>query len=276
MVAAVSAAASGDLIDVDGVEIFVRRSEGSGPPVVFSHGNPGHSAEWLPFIERLERPAIAIDLPGWGRSAAPAGLDYSMHGLASVLGRALELLEVDRYALVAHDWGGLALIDALRHPQRLERLVVINAVPLLPGYRWHWIARWFWRRRLLGELFNLTASKPALRLISRQANVTPGPLPEEFIEMAWSAWPRGLRRPMLDLYRSGDPQRLAEAGRGLDSIACPSQVVWGVGDPYIDPSFGAAYAERLGAELVEFTDAGHWPWLDRPDLVDRVIEFLER
>jgi pimeloyl-ACP methyl ester carboxylesterase len=46
-------------------------------------------------------------------------------------------------------------------------------------------------------------------------------------------------------------------------------------DPYIPPRFGREYASALGhAELVEIADAGHWPWLDRPELLERVVDFL--
>jgi pimeloyl-ACP methyl ester carboxylesterase len=264
-------------IDVDGIGVFVRRTEGEGEPVAFAHGNPTHSGDWIPFLERLGRPAIAFDLPGWGRSDRPnpRAFDYSMHGLARFFGRCLEALGIDRHALVVHDWGGLALIDALAHPDRLERLVIINAVPLLPGYRWHWIARWFWRVPVAGEVFNLTASKSAFRQLSRQATARAGPLPDEFIDMVWAHWRRGLGRPMLRLYRSGDPDALAAAGYGLGSVGCPALVVWGARDPYIPVRFAREYTERLpAAELLELPDAGHWPWIDRPDLVDRIAGFL--
>jgi pimeloyl-ACP methyl ester carboxylesterase len=62
-------------VSVDGVEVFVRRRVGAGTPVVFVHGDLTHSQDWLPLLERLDRPAIALDLPGWGRSARPADFD---------------------------------------------------------------------------------------------------------------------------------------------------------------------------------------------------------
>ena len=55
----------------------------------------------------------------------------------------------------------------------------------------------------------------------------------------------------------------------------PALVVWGARDPYIPARFGSAYANALGnAELLELPDAGHWPWLDRPDVIERVVDFL--
>jgi pimeloyl-ACP methyl ester carboxylesterase len=280
MVAAAMAARaiSESMVDVDGVRVFVRRSDGEGTPVVFAHGNPTHSADWVPFMEGLERPAIAFDLPGWGRSETPSRrkFDYSMHGLARFFGRALETLGVEERLLVVHDWGGLALIDALARPNLLERLVIMDSLALVPDYEWHWIAKYFWRVPVSGELFNLLATKSAFRLLSRQAFAKPGPMPPEFIDMVWGAWRGGFSRHVLDLYRSGDPDELAAAGVGLGELDCPALILWGAQDPYISPRYGSAYAERLPqAELVVVEDAGHWPWIDRPDVIGRVNAFLD-
>jgi pimeloyl-ACP methyl ester carboxylesterase len=80
---------------------------------------------------------------------------------------------------------------------------------------------------------------------------------------------------MLTLYRSGDPAALAAAGFGVGALDCPALVIWGLKDPYIPARFGRAYAARLpNAQLVEVDDAGHWPWIDRPDLIDRAVDFV--
>jgi pimeloyl-ACP methyl ester carboxylesterase len=260
---------------VDGVRTFYRRVGGEGPPAVFLHGHPTHSEDWLPFLERIGGPALAPDLPGWGFSERPEGFDYSMHGLARFVGRFLDSLEVDECSLVLHDWGVVGLIEAQRRPARVRRLVLMNTVPLLPGYRWHWVARYLWRVPVVGELSNLTATKPALRLLSRQATPRPGPMPDEFIELALRARRPGTWPESLALYRSADPDRLEAAGEQLERIQCPALVAWGARDPYLPVDFARAYAERLPrAELLELDDAGHWPWLDRPDLIDRVDRFL--
>jgi pimeloyl-ACP methyl ester carboxylesterase len=265
-------------IDVDGVRICARVVDGSGPPTVFAHGNPTHSGDWQPFLERIDRPAIAFDMPGWGASATPDHheFDYTMQGLGRFYGRCLKALGVSDYSLVAHDWGVVSLLEAQGAPERVQRLVLINVVPLLPGYRWHWVARWFWRVPGSGELFNLSASKRATRWLSRQASGSPGPLPDQFIESAWRHRRPGVWRPMLTLYRSADPEDLAAAGQRLGELACPALVVWGSRDPFLPLEFARAYAERLpNAELLELDRAGHWPWLDRPEIVDRTLEFLQ-
>ena len=100
-------------------------------------------------------------------------------------------------------------------------------------------------------------------------------MPDEFIELALRARRPGTWPESLALYRSADPDRLAAAGEQLERLQCPALVAWGTRDPYLPVGFARAYAERLPrAELLELDDAGHWPWLDRPDLVDRVDRFL--
>jgi pimeloyl-ACP methyl ester carboxylesterase len=93
--------------------------------------------------------------------------------------------------------------------------------------------------------------------------------------MIWEQLDRGTLTAVLRLYRSADPDRLAAAGERLGSIAAPSLVVWGCCDRYLPSKFGRAYAARLpNAELYELTDAGHWPWIEEPEVVDRVTRFI--
>ena len=262
-------------IVVDGVRVFYRRVAGEGTPTVYCHGNPTHGEDWLPFLER-GGPAIAIDLPGWGRSDRPdpVRFDYSMYGLAAFFERCLDELAVERHKLVVHDWGSLALIGAQQRPDLVERLVVINAVPLLPGYRWHWVAQ-LWRRRPLGELLNATATKSSLALMLRQARGDRSAMPPDFVDLIWNHWDKGTRTATLALYRHADPKRLATAGQNLPKLQCPSLVIWGNRDLYLPTKFAEAYASALPNSELEIVDgAGHWPWLDAPSIIDRTLTFL--
>ncbi|HEY7266744.1 MAG TPA: alpha/beta hydrolase [Solirubrobacterales bacterium] len=262
---------------VDGVSTFFRRVPGEGAPAVFVHGNPTHSEDWLPFLERLRGPALALDLPGWGRSArpSPAGFDYSMEGLGKFVGRFLRCLGVDRHSLVVHDWGSVGLIPAQEEPQRIQRLVIINAVPLLPGYRWHRTAR-IWRTRGLGELSARLWTRRLLDWGLRESRADWSRHDPAFVDMIWDHFDRGTMAAVLRLYRSADADRLAAAGRRLGEIAAPTLVVWGGRDRYLPVRFGPAWAASLpGAELYELPKAGHWPWIDAPEVVDRVVRFLE-
>jgi pimeloyl-ACP methyl ester carboxylesterase len=260
---------------LDGVRVFYRQVDGDGPPAVYCHGNPSHGEDWLPFMERGGA-SIAIDMPGWGRSdrPRPERFDYSMDGLSAFLERCLDELGVAERRLVVHDWGSLALIGAQRRPELVERLAIVNAVPLLPGYRWHWIAQ-IWRRRPAGEIFNAMTSRAGVALLMRQASGDRGPMPSAFVDSIWDRWDPGTGRATLALYRHADPERLAAAGRSLARLACPALVLWGERDPYLPTRFAQAYAEALpDAEMELVPGAGHWPWIDDARVIDRVVDFI--
>jgi pimeloyl-ACP methyl ester carboxylesterase len=264
-------------VEIAGIRTFLRERPGDGPPVVFVHGNPTSSLDWVPFLERLEGPAIAYDLPGFGRSERPdpSRFDFSLRGYADFAEELLAELAPGGYSLVVHDWGGHALVAAQRDPGRVRRLVISNAVPLNGSYRWHWIAR-IWRRRGWGELFNATSSRFAVSQLLRLARPGFRRMPEEMVDAIWSSWDPAMSRAVLRLYRSADPEALALAGRRLGELACPALIAWAVEDPYITLEQGRWFALVLpDAELEPIEDAGHWWWLDRPDYVDRVAGFLE-
>jgi pimeloyl-ACP methyl ester carboxylesterase len=276
MVQPMAGAVEDGWLSVDGVRVFYRRGAGGGTPAVYCHGNPTHGEEWVPLMERGDGPAVAIDMPGWGRSDRPDArtFDYSMDGLSAFLERCLDELGIGRRKLVVHDWGSLALIGAQRRPRLVEKLVIVNAVPLLPGYRWHWIAQ-LWRRRPIGEILNATTTKPAFGLLMRQARGDRGAMPPEFLDMVWKHWDKGTQDATLALYRHADPKRLTAAGKNLSKLTCPSLVLWGDRDPYLPTKFGEAYAQALpNAQLEILKGTGHWPMIDDPAVIDRIQNFL--
>jgi len=261
--------------ELDGQPVLWRSAPGADPeraPVLYVHGVPTSGDDWLPFLARTG--GLAPDLLGFGRSGKGGHNDYSLEGIARFVERFLdEVVGVDRVRLVVHDWGAAALAFAQRQPERIERLVVLDAVPLLPGYRWHRAAR-LWRTPLLGELAMGCTNRYTLARALRPAFA--GPVPDGFAEGAMRWFDQGTQRAILRLYRSAPEELLAAAGRRLSSLGAPALVGWGARDPYISSRFGEQYAAELpDAQVAIVEDAGHWPWLDRPDLIDRVATFLE-
>jgi len=243
-----------------------------GSPILYVHGVPTNGALWTAFLERSG--GIAPDLPGFGRSGKRGDLDFSMEGYDRWLERFLEWRGIDRFRLVVQDWGGVALLTAMRFPERVERLVVIDAVPLLPGYRWHRIAR-MWRTPGIGELAVGAFTRPVLKAASRKSNATKGPMPDAFLDLVNEHFDQGTQRAILKLYRSSPPEKLAAAGARLGDIDCPALVLWGQEDPYVPARFGPEYASALGnAEHLPIPGAGHWPWYDKPEIIDVVADFL--
>jgi len=250
--------------EVAGIETFWRQAGDA--RVLYVHGNPNNSDLWLPFLERTG--GVAMDLPGFGRSAKPALFDYSIDGYGDWLDAFRRHLGWDRYRVLMHDWGGVGLAMAQREPERVERLALVNVVPFLPGYKWHRFAR-IWRTPVVGELFQGSTTKWGLK------RFMPG-MPADFIDSIWDHYDHGTQRAILKLYRASPPETLAAAGTRLGEIRCPALVLWGADDQYLPAKFAHAYGEALGGETeVVVVDGGnHWPWVGKPDLVERVCAFL--
>jgi pimeloyl-ACP methyl ester carboxylesterase len=252
---------------------WLQADDGGEVPVLYVHGVPTSADDWAPFLERTG--GLAPDLPGFGRSGKRGDGDYTMHRYGPWLQRFLLERGVDRFRLVVHDWGAVGLLLAQLAPERVERLVIVNALPLLPGYRWHRAAR-IWRTPWAGELAMGFVNRFTLAQLTRESNATKGKMPGAWLDAVAAHFDLGTQRAILRLYRSADPEALVAAGAGLGTLTCPTLVVWGDQDPYIPATFGDAYAAAIpGAELLHLPDAGHWPWLDRPDVVDTVAAFLD-
>jgi pimeloyl-ACP methyl ester carboxylesterase len=242
--------------------------EAGDQPILWLHGVPNAGEMWRGFLACCG--GVAVDAPGFGESGKRADLDYSIPGYGRFVERFLDHLGWERCRLVGHDWGGaFALAFAQRQPERVERLALINSVPFLPGYRWHRMAR-LWRRRAVGELVMGSTNRFSLRLGRGFIG-----LPETFDDEVLRHFDQGTQRAILRLYRSAPEDVLAAAGRRLADVSAPALVVWGDRDPYIAPRFGDGYAAALGDATVEhLPDAGHWPWLERPDLVSRICAWI--
>lgn len=242
--------------EIDGLPVSWLRAPGDDPPVLYVHGVPDSAELWTPFL-RLTG-GIAVDLPGFGESGKPAQWPYSLDGYARFLPALLDALRIDRVRLVAHDWGAAALTLA----GRIERLVAIDVLPLLPGHRWHWVAR-AWRTPGLGELAMGFTGRTLLRRL--------GDLSAPHADEVLRHFDHGTQRAILKLYRT---ERAVTAP--LDAVTAPALVLWGERDRYLDPAWAERVAAALGgpAEVEIVPGAGHWPWLDRPELVQRIAQYL--
>jgi pimeloyl-ACP methyl ester carboxylesterase len=248
--------------EVAGLEVHYRQAGHA--PILYLHGVPTNSHDWLPFLERSG--GIAPDLPGFGSSAKPADFEYSIEGYDRFLEAFVDRLGLERFSLVMHDWGSVGLALAQRFPERIERLVIFSVVPFLPGFRWHRVARG-WRTPGLGEVLMGATTRWGLR---RE-------LPAELADAAWEAFDHGTQRAILKLYRSAPPDVLTRAGARLGEVRAPALILWPEDDPYLDADFGRAHADALGGETtLEMVRGGHWPWLRSPELIERVTDFLKR
>ncbi|HEV7804471.1 MAG TPA: alpha/beta hydrolase [Solirubrobacteraceae bacterium] len=265
-----------ETIELDGQPVFMRRADldgDGGAPILYLHGLPTSSRDWIGPLELGG--GIAVDLPGFGRSGKRGDLDYTLAGHVAFVRRLLDELAIGRVRLCTHDWGAaVGLTWAMQQPDRVERLVVVNGVPLLNGFRWKGWARAV-RTPVVGPVAVGSAWKPVVRRLSRHASAGRGAMSRDFVEGLVEEFDVGSQRALLNLLRSADPELLGAAGADLGAVTAPALVLWGARDPWIDARFGAGYAATLGdATLETVPDAGHWPWLDKPELSARIIRHL--
>jgi pimeloyl-ACP methyl ester carboxylesterase len=247
--------------------------EGSGAVPLYLHGIPTSSDDWTEALIRTG--GVAPDLPGFGRTGKGGQLDLSIDGHAAFVETLLAALGIERIQLVLHDWGAAAgLVFAQRHPDRVERIALVNAVALNGEFRGRGLAR-AWRRPVLGELVMGSVNRRLLARYLRRGSYRAESWPDPRVEAIWEQFDQGTQRAILRLHRDTGEPALTRVGQGLSGLAMPALVLWGERDPWLAPELGEAYAAALpNAAFEAVPDAGHWPWLDRPELVERIAGFL--
>ena len=243
-------------------------------PALCIHGFPESSYTWRHVLEALAdsgRRAVAPDLPGFGDS--PPDLPGTWERQVEAVERFRVAVGIDRAALVLHDWGGLiGLRWACDHPGVAEALVVSNTGFFADG-KWHGMAE---AMRTPGEGERLIEALTREGFGELVATLSPG-FDERAAEEYWKAFETEEgRRGVLDLYRSGDFEKLAAYDGRLAELGLPTLVLWGENDAFA-PVAGAHRFEREipGAVVVVLDGAGHFVYADEPERSAReVTSFL--
>ena len=266
--------------------------EGRGEPIVMVHGNPTWSFYFRELVKALSKQywTIVPDHIGCGLSdkPSPADYDYRLKSRVDNLESLLDFLKIrERITLIVHDWGGMiGMAYALRYPQKIGRLVVLNtAAFLLPANKRIPIRLWLIRNSgplaalaVLG--FNLFAVA-ALYMASRKGlsrEVKKG------LTAPYNCWnnriatlkfvqdiPLNERDPSYGLVKHADDR--------LDKFAeLPALICWGERDFVFDSDYLNEWRRRLpNAEVHCFPDAGHYVLEDAiTEIVPLIRNFLNQ
>jgi haloalkane dehalogenase len=243
-------------------------------PALCLHGFPETSFMWryvLAALAEAGRHAVAPDLPGFGDS--PAEPPGTWERQVEAVERFRLGLGLERMALVVHDWGGLiGLRWACEHPEAVAALV-ISDTGFFPNGKWHGMARTL-RTEGEGERMMESMTREGfgqmLAAISRGAD-------EAIADEYWKTFrSEGGRRGILELYRSGDFEKLEPYEGRLAELGVPTLLLWGENDPFA-PVAGAHRFEREipDAKLIVIEGAGHFVYGDEPQRSAReVTQFL--
>lgn len=248
--------------------------DGSGPPVLCIMGLGGRGTDWNPaFIAEMapHHEMIRFDNRGTGRSDRPEE-DYSLEVMADEAMAVLDAAGRDRAHVLGVSMGGMiAQLVALRHPARVERLVLIAThaggaavTPPTPAAMATLMAD---RTRPPADLV-----RDAMTTITAPGFAARRPDAIEALvgyALALPTPPASFVRQMQAILASDRSARLAE-------IAAPTLVLHGTEDPLVPHPNGEVLARGIrGARLVTLPGCGHLPMWECPDALAREVrEFL--
>jgi pimeloyl-ACP methyl ester carboxylesterase len=145
-------------VQIDGLSIFYREAGAQdAPTLLLLHGLPSSSRMFEPLVARLSDRyhVVAPDYPGFGHSDWPDAkkFAYTFDHIAEVMTRFTEALGLSRYTLYMQDYGGpVGFRMVLAHPERVEALIVQDAVAHNEGLGANWkTRRAFWADRAANE-----------------------------------------------------------------------------------------------------------------------------
>lgn len=264
------------------------------PPVILLHGFPESHRTWRELVPRLEHRfrLIMPDLRGFGASDKPTEVKaYRSALLIQDLLALASALHVQRFSVVGHDLGGvLGWNAAQRHPERIERLAIVNAPHPTVFQRSLFTSP---EQRRASQYINMLKVPGADRLIARDldgffhtaigSNVERVRILEAEKQAYLAEWSQpGALAAMLKWYRASPvivpppfagvpvPKALL---RLSPRIQVPVKVIWGMRDHALMP-VQLEDLDQVADDLtiVRLPDVGHWaPW-EAPDVVAQALE----
>jgi pimeloyl-ACP methyl ester carboxylesterase len=276
-------------VAVDGLNIFYREAgPRNAPTILLLHGFPSSSAMFATLIPRLadRYHLVAPDYPGFGLSDAPPPDQYSytFDHIAETIGQLTEQLGLTHYALFMQDYGGpVGIRLAVAHPERVDALIVQNAVHSEQGLGPAWVSRrLFWQDRAAHEGSVIDAFLSLETTRARHVGLSP--YPERYNPEEWLAEHANLSRPgqrkiQSDLfydYRTNVASYPAWQS-WLRQYQPPTLVIWGRYDLSFAVDGAAAWQRDVTAASVHILDAGHFALDEQVDMIAALTcDFLAR
>jgi pimeloyl-ACP methyl ester carboxylesterase len=258
----------GRFLSIGGNRVFYHRS-GRGKPLVLLHSWMVSHWVWRHVLPSLtgDYDVIALDFPGFGESDRPsaAAYRYDAPAFSETLVGVLDSLAIERATLVGHSMGaGVALYTAARRPERVERLVLVDALvyrfPVPVEGRLILVP-------YLGEAaFRTLATRGLLRHYLRQhVYADPALVSEDWVDYLWERLnrPGGFAAAAAALRFCARPEIVQ---RSVRAVRAPALVVWGEADRLFPAEGARRLADDLpGAEMTILPGCGHAPQEERPE-----------
>jgi pimeloyl-ACP methyl ester carboxylesterase len=274
-------------VEVGGLRMHVAEA-GAGEPLVMLHGWPQHWYEWrhqIPALAEHYR-VICPDLRGFGWTDAPPS-GYEKENLAADIVGLLDALGLQRVRLVGHDWGGwVGFLLAMRHPERVERLLALNIPPPWgkPDLR-TFAGIWrFWYQGLIaspGLGGWVLRNRPGFvrRLLSGTSGGKRFWSDDELAEFVEPLREPARAHATVQLYRTFLTREFPKVARGAYEslrLTTPTLLLFGTDDFAISTSFLRGYEPYVDDMVLELVPGcGHFIAEERPELVtERALQFF--
>jgi haloalkane dehalogenase len=249
---------------------------GEGAPVLFVHGEPTWSFLWrkvIPPVRDAGFRCIAPDLAGFGRSDKPTDIGFYTYDRHTELAASvIEDLDLSGLTVVVHDWGGpIGLRLAVEHPERIERIVILDT-GLFSGHQQMteaWIA--------FRDFVERTEDLPVGMLVRGACKKDPG---DEVIAAYDAPYPdaaskAGARAFPLLIPQAPDAPGAAAGQRVLERLKDdrrPTLMLWADSDPVLPLATGERFAEAIGRPPPRtIPDASHFLQEDQGPLIGELI-----
>lgn len=249
---------------------------GQGPAVLFLHGWPTSAQLWrhvLPEVGRTHR-AIALDLPGFGRSDKPVDRRYSFGFFERTIEGFLEQLEIERIGLVVHDLGGpVGLYWAVEHADRVRELAILNTL-CFPEMSW--AVKAFVLATFVPGIRGYISSPAGVARAMRFGVVDTQRITPEVAQLYGAPFEEpAARKALLRAGQGLSPRGFGHIADGLVKfLDIPVRLLYGERDRILpDVATTMARVAKLlpHAELSSIPDCGHFLQEDRPDEVARSL-----
>lgn len=249
---------------------------GSGDPVLLLHGWPTSSFLYrniLPAIAAAGRRAIALDLPGFGRSSKPLDVRYSFDFYARALDGFTAALGLERLGLVVHDLGGpVGLYWACNNLPRIERLALLNTL-VYPELSAAVIA--FGLACMIPGLRSLLTSAAGLRFAMHLGVADKHRLQPDTIAGTQAPFrTRAARAALLKSALGLSARGLRHIATTLPSLRAPVRIIYGARDrilPDVATTMRRVARDLPQATLTELPDCGHFLQEERPQEVAALL-----
>lgn len=247
-------------------------------PIVLIHGTSASLHTWDGWTAALkgERRVIRMDLPGFGLTGPAPDGDYSMKRYADFIAALMDQLGVRRAVLAGNSLGGgVAWRTAVQHPDRVSRLVLVDAsgYPLLStsvplGFR---LAQIEWLQPVMSRLL----PRGMIESSVRNVYADPGKVTPELVDRYYELTLRAGNRESLT-QRMKLRETDAQASELIKTIGLPTLILWGAQDRLIpEPSGQRFHKDIAGSQYVVFDGLSHVPQEEDPQRsVAEVLKFL--